>query len=293
MADPPTRPTFSLLDGGPSRDVSEVEAPPPGPPRAGGTLFDRVLAGLERLEDNDPFVTIVEDAMVSPGGFPLHPHQGFETISLVLEGQLLHHDNLGAEPVVLNPGELRWISAGRGILLSERPHGRGTCKMLQLWLNLPAEHKQGAPSVQLLHAEQVPTVEFGCLSVRVIAGTVASCTGPGGSATPVDLWDVHVEEDGEATLPLVASRRGFVIALEGEARLGPSARVLRAGGIARLADEERAGLKIQAPMGARLLVCAGDPIREPVVAAGPFVLNTREELEEAFIKLRLGQFGKG
>lgn len=275
----------------PSRRIAEIEHPRAHPPHAGGTIIDRVLIDPERLEDNDPFVAFIEHAMVAPGGFPSHPHAGFESVTLVLEGALDYAEAGGASGR-LEVGDLQWLRTGRGLVHSEEPRPGETCTILQLWLNLPAAHKRDPPARQDLRDAELPRVELEPLLATVVAGELAGVRGPADTATPVDLWDLRAEADGQLRLPLAASRRGFLIVLEGELRAGPPGEhaVARAGSVLRLADEEVADLELRVPAGSRFLLVAGDPIGEPVASLGPFVFNTRAELADALARLRRGEF---
>jgi len=252
-------------------------------------MRDRVLLSPADLAENDPFIAVTEDAMVAPGGFPLHPHRGFDLITMVFEGALVHEDSLGTR-TELEAGDLQWQSTAAGVLHSEHPRGAQTCKILQIWLNTPAQTKTEAPAYALTRAAELSETELDPLWVKVIAGDFRGVRGPAQARTPLDLWDLRAEDDGEVRLPLAASRRGFVLVLEGEVRIGARARVARTGHVARLANEEVAGLRVQFPRGARFLVCAGDPLRETVVTAGPFVSDSRETLAEALAEFHAGRF---
>lgn len=287
---PDNRP-ISLGDRAPSRRVATVEDPPPNPTRAGGTMRDRVLLSPADLRANDPFITVIEQAIVAPGGFPTRPSGGFDRVMLVLEGALTHARE--GDTIELEAGDVAWLSTGSGLLHGERSRGRDTCRYLEIWVNVPESARGRAPELQKLRADALPDAEVGPLWVRPIAGTVAGVTGPAQTRSSVDLWDIRVEEDGEVRLPLPASRRGFVLVLAGEVRLGARARVARAGSLAWLANEDVGGLRIQSPAGARFLVCVGEPIRQSVVAAGPFVAGSREALARALAEVKAGRFPGG
>ncbi|ASR44145.1 hypothetical protein BEN78_12950 [Xanthomonas citri pv. mangiferaeindicae] len=261
-----------------------------------GVKLTRVI-GTPQLPDLDPFLMLdefgtdrAEDYLA---GFPDHPHRGFETVTYMLDGRMRHRDNHGNEGLLV-PGSVQWMTAGRGLVHSEMPEQQaGRMRGFQLWVNLPAREKMTAPRYQEFAPDRLPVVEPAPgVTVKLIAGCVDGTAGPiaqpateplyldialaPGSAWAFDLPDGHnvfayVYEgqttvgEGEEMRPLVAQELGV---LGGGARLQ-----LRAG-------EE----------GAKLIVVGGRPLREPVARHGPFVMNTREELMQAFVDFQEGRF---
>jgi redox-sensitive bicupin YhaK (pirin superfamily) len=261
-----------------------------------GVKLTRVI-GQPRLDALDPFLLLDEfgtdRAEDYIGGFPSHPHRGFETVTYMLDGRMRHKDNHGHEGVLV-PGSVQWMTAGRGIVHSEMPeqeHGR--MRGFQLWLNLPARDKMSEPRYQEFGPEEIPRVtpEVGVV-VKVIAGRVGSAVGPivQHATEPVYL-DVALDAGATWAHALPEDHTAFVYVYEGELRVGsgvngatvaaPELAVLGAGREVRL--EGRAAQS-------RAIVVAGRPLREPVARHGPFVMNTREELVQAFADFQGGRF---
>ena len=263
-----------------------------------GVRLTRFL-GHQGLPDLDPFLLLDRFHSDRPddylAGFPDHPHRGFETVTVMLEGRMRHRDSRGNEGVI-GPGGLQWMTTGRGLVHSEIPEQQdGLMSGFQLWVNLPAADKMIEPAWTDTSAEGVPVEAREGASIRVLAGTTTrGTTGPGRSAgrgTDVRLFDVALGPDATLEEPLpdghnvmVAVHEGSITATEGERdRLvpAPSLAVFAANGPLRLT----AG-----PDGARLLVAAGRPIREPIERHGPFVMNTRAELQDAVADFQAGRF---
>jgi redox-sensitive bicupin YhaK (pirin superfamily) len=244
----------------------------------------------------DPFLMLdefsSEDAADYIAGFPAHPHRGFETVTYMLDGRMRHEDHLGNRGD-LGPGDVQWMTAARGIIHSEMPQQQaGRMHGFQLWLNLPAREKMKPAAWRDIPSASIPAVALsGGGRVRLIAGRVelegrtldGAVTGL--STEPLYL-DVQLPAQGVLALPLPPEHQAFVYAYEGELRIGErvvphhAAGVLSAG--ARLAATAGA-------QGARFLLLAGKPLREPVVQYGPFVMNTREEIEQALEDYRSGR----
>ncbi|MBV8031569.1 MAG: pirin family protein [Betaproteobacteria bacterium] len=253
-----------------------------------GVKLRRSLGAQPGLR-HDPFLMLDEFFSDDPddylAGFPAHPHRGFETVTYMLDGHMQHKDNHG-NTGDLGPGDVQWMSAARGIIHSEMPQQtEGRMRGFQLWLNLPAKEKMRPAAYRDIPSSQIPSVD----GVKVIAGRYKGKTGPihGGSTDPYYL-DVHLSpgESFEAELP--EGHGAFVYVYEGEAAVGEkSSRVPnRAAGL--LSDGSQ--LKVTSKDGARLLVLAGKPLREPIVQYGPFVMNTREEIEQAIADYQSGRF---
>ncbi|WP_440997892.1 pirin family protein [Arhodomonas sp. SL1] len=260
-----------------------------------GVRLTRII-GTPYLDAVDPFLMLDEFRSDDPGdyiaGFPEHPHRGFETVTYMLAGRMRHGDNQGNSGV-LEPGGLQWMTAGRGIVHSEMPEQQdGLMWGFQLWVNLPAARKMAAPRYQDVPPEAVPerTPAQG-VQVRVLAGDAADARGPvEGIAVAPLMVDVALAAGASWTLPVPAGHAGFVYVFEGDVHVGPAARAaaLPRGELAVLADGDT--LTLTADGGGRCLVVAGRPIGEPVARHGPFVMNTREELQQAFEDYRVGRF---
>jgi len=228
-------------------------------------------------------------------GVDTHPHKGFETVTIVYQGELEHRDSTGAGGII-GPGDVQWMTAGRGIIHEEFHSPRfattgGTLEMVQLWVNLRSADKNAAPGYQSLAAAEIPTVSLdsGNGSVRVIAGSLDGQNGVARTFSPVDLWDVSIPNTGAVRLPAVNDHTTALLVLRGEARLGED-RQATAGDLV-LFSREGDSLQWESPKDSRFLLLAGEPFNEPVVGHGPFVMNTRQEIAEAFAQYQSGAFG--
>jgi hypothetical protein len=233
-------------------------------------------------------------------GVAWHPHRGFETVTIVLQGEVDHEDTAGNRGSV-GPGDVQWMTAGSGLLHKEM-HGRayarqgGPFEMLQLWVNLPARLKMSQPKYQTLLASQIPLVDLpgGAGSVRVIAGEFAHAAivakGPASTFTPVNLFDVQLRAGHELRLTLGEGQTAALLVLKGAITVNDKEPALEG----ELAVFQRAGNEavIAATADARVFVMNGAPIDEPVVGYGPFVMNTRQEIEQAIADLRAGRMGQ-
>lgn len=230
-------------------------------------------------------------------GVGRHPHRGFETVTIVYAGEVEHRDSTGAGGSI-GPGDVQWMTAGRGIV-HEEFHGRdyarrgGPFEMLQLWVNLPAKDKRVAPAYQGITAAQIPHVALpdAAGTVRVIAGELQGVVGPARSFSPINLWDLRLVAGRPVRLSVPAGHTTALFVLKGALRVDGSDTVV---GEAELAVLEREGdtLQIEAVTDASLLLLGGEPLNEPVVGQGPFVMNTPAEIRQAFVDYQSGQFGR-
>ena len=283
--------TESRLAGGTPRAVTQIVRGQRSSDGAGVRL-SRVIGG-PALPDLDPFLLFDEfrsdEASDYIGGFPDHPHRGFETVTYMLAGRMRHGDNKG-NVGLLAPGSVQWMTAGRGIVHSEMPEQeQGLLWGFQLWVNLPAKDKMTAPRYQDIPPADIPEVALeGGGRVRVIAGHWGATAGPvSGVATDPIYLDFAAPADASVAVPLPAGHHGFVFVYEGEAELGGE-RVTR-GELAVLGPGDHVDIA-GGPDGARFLVVAGRPLGEPIAKYGPFVMNTVEELQQAFADYQSGRF---
>ncbi len=261
-----------------------------------GVKLTRVI-GQPQLPDLDPFLMLDEFGTDNPGdyiaGFPDHPHRGFETVTYMLNGRMRHRDNHGHEGVLV-PGSVQWMTAGRGIVHSEMPEQQeGRMRGFQLWINLPAREKMTAPRYQEFGPEKIPQLQSGGASVKVIAGTLGGITGPiAQPATDPTYLDIELPEGEVFTHPLPAGHAAFVYVYEGSARIGEgeAASTAKAHDLAVLTEGGAVTLEGRAAATTRVILVAGRPLREPVAKYGPFVMNTREELMQAFQDFQSGRF---
>ena len=254
--------------------------------------------GTPTLPTVDPFLMLDEFRSDDPSdylaGFPNHPHRGFETVTIMLAGRMQHRDSVG-NTGNLGPGSVQWMTAGRGIIHSEMPQQEnGLMWGFQLWVNLPAKDKMTAPRYQDIAADEIPVFEAPGVHARVIAGEVGPpdrlVRGPVTSvATAPIVLDVHLAAGSSWRVDVPADREGFVYPYEGDVEIvhGNATRIERSH--AAVLGEGDA-VELRALDNARVLIVAGKPIGEPVARYGPFVMNTREELEQAFRDFERGTF---
>ncbi|MDX1454867.1 MAG: pirin family protein [Gammaproteobacteria bacterium] len=276
------------------RPIERIIKAMPTSDGAGVRLFRSL--GQSQAARLDPFLMLDEfrsdDSSDYIAGFPEHPHRGFETVTYMLAGRMRHRDHLGNSGV-LESGGLQWMTAGRGIVHSEMPEQEaGLMHGFQLWINLPAAEKMKEPAYQEFDASQIPAVSDQGVTVRVIAGKWQSVEGPvrGISSQPVYLH-VALDPGARFAMELPADHHAFVYLFEGKVQAP-------AGGFERLEEKQaglfaRSGERIELSAGTepcQLLLLAAAPFNEPVAQYGPFVMNTREELEQAMRDFSSGNF---
>lgn len=230
-----------------------------------------------------------------PRGVGVHPHRGFETVTIVYQGEVEHRDSTGRGGVI-GPGDVQWMTAAAGIL-HEEFHSRaftasgGTLEMVQLWVNLPAKDKNAEPGYQSLLDGDIPAVELpdGAGTLRVIAGAYEGKRGPARTFTPIDLWDVGLRQGGAARLTLPEGHTVGVIVLKGSVRVNGDTLAREAQFV--MLDRTGGAFALEADDDASLLIVSGEPIDEPVVMQGPFVMNSLDEIRQAMIDFRTGKFG--
>jgi len=228
-------------------------------------------------------------------GFPQHPHRGFETVTIVYAGEVEHRDSSGGGGRI-GPGDVQWMTAGSG-LVHEEFHGHqfaergGLFEMVQLWVNLPAKDKMARPRYQEIVAADIPSVplEGGRGSVRVIAGTFGGATGPAQTFTPVQVWDVRVSTDAPIDLAVPDGYTTALAVLRGTVRVSGSEAISPAE--VGLFDRTGTAVRIDAAQDATALVLCGEPIDEPIVGRGPFVMNTADEIRQALRDYQSGRMG--
>lgn len=224
-----------------------------------------------------------------------HPHRGFETVTIVYQGEVEHRDSTG-EGGVIKPGDVQWMTAGAGIL-HEEFHSEhftrtgGMLEMVQLWVNLPARHKLTRPNYQSISSQDIPELVLpgNAGSVRVIAGNFGGATGPAQTFSPMTVLDLSLHP-GQTRIDASAGWNTLLVMMRGQVRINDD----RVTGEAQLVVLDRAGdhLTIETDGEAKLLLLSGEPIDEPVVGYGPFVMNSREEIMQAMADFRSGKFGE-
>ena len=241
----------------------------------------------------DPFLALMED-WFPRGVFGKHPHRGIETVTYVLEGRIDHYDNQGHEGAIL-PGDAQWMTAGRGLIHNEIPAEGDTVHSLQLWVNLPAADKMTAPRYQDLVAKDMPARREPGVEIRVFSGASGGVTAPTKNYVPVTMVEIRLDPHASVRQDLPADYNAVVVVLEGAGAIGAEERSVAAGDVAWLMRVDDAGpsevtiRSSETPL--RALLYAGRPLRQPVVARGPFVMNTQAEIEQAYADYRAGRFG--
>ncbi len=274
---------------------------PPRPHWVGDGFLVHNLISYDRGEATSPFLLLDHGAPreVAPSEVPTgvgeHPHRGFETVTLSYAGEIRHRDSSGGGGVI-GPGDVQWMTAGSGLVHEEkysREFSRrgGTAEMVQLWVNLPANLKMTKPRYQDLRDASFPVVplEGGAGTARVIAGELGGGSGPAMTHTPVALWDLRLKEGRPARLELPEGHSASALVLRGAVNLADGARV----GQGELAVFSTTGedLAMTATTDATVLLMSGEPIREPIVGHGPFVMNTVEEIRQAMQDYASGRMG--
>ena len=255
-----------------------------------GVNLTRIIAnpGLDML---DPFLLLDEFDSNDPddyiAGFPPHPHRGFETITYMLNGKFRHKDTAGNEGY-LTDGSVQWMTAGRGVIHSEIPEQtEGLVRGFQLWLNLPKEKKMIEPAYNDIPAEKTPTIQFQGGEAKIIAGTFSGVTGPGRSHTGMLYYDISLDASADINIPINDKWNGFCYVYEGEISCGKTVSksylaILSTEGLFRCTATTN---------NTRFILVAGMPLNEPVARGGPFVMNTRDEILQAFEDYQAGRLG--
>lgn len=260
------------------------------------------IAGFSHF---DPFLLIDHLGPVHwpPGraiGAPDHPHRGFETVTYVLAGENEHRDSFGNIDV-LHPGDVQWMTAGSGVIHSEMPSPRfhregGVQEGFQIWVNLPAVDKMMRPRYQTLRAADIPTTtsEDGRVRVRIIAGQSLGLTARIDTRVPIQMLHFTLGPGGAIEQPIPAGQNGLIYVFKGAAQAGEEARVVREGEAALLEAGDAVALRVaqDATDAAEVLLLSARPLNEPVARYGPFVMNTQEQIEQAFADYHSGRFGR-
>ncbi|AIG01885.1 pirin family protein [Pseudomonas fluorescens] len=229
-------------------------------------------------------------------GVGQHPHRGFETVTIVYKGEVEHRDSTGAGGTI-GPGDVQWMTAAKGIL-HEEFHSEafakrgGALEMVQLWVNLPAKDKMSDAGYQTILDGDIPSLPLanGAGSLRLIAGEFAGQTGPARTFTPIDVWDLRLNGAKAVTLDLHAGRNTALVVLKGTVQVNGS-ELAREGQLV-LFERDGKQISLESNDDAMVLLLSGDPIDEPIVGHGPFVMNTEQEIHQAFVDFQSGQFGQ-
>jgi quercetin 2,3-dioxygenase len=235
------------------------------------------------------------DPTTKQRGVGQHPHRGFETVTIVYDGEVAHRDSTG-QGGIIGPGDVQWMTAASGILHEEFHSPAfaktgGPFRMVQLWVNLPAKDKMTTPSYQAIPDADIPVVELGKETgrLRVIAGNFRGTRGPARTFTPVNVWDLRLKGGARLQLDLPDGHTSAIVALSGRLEIGGSQPASEAEMV--LLSREGADTRIGADVDSIALVLTGEPIDEPVVGYGPFVMNARDEIQQAITDFNTGRFG--
>lgn len=273
------------------RSIDQIVSPVPTSDGA-GVKIKRAI-GTPTLDHLDPFLLLdlfgSEDGADYIAGFPDHPHRGFETVTYMLAGKMRHRDNAGNEGL-LGSGGAQWMTAGRGLVHSEMPEQTdGLMKGFQLWVNLPASQKMIAPRYQDINPEEIPVKELdGIGTLKVIAGDLFGVTGPVSEIATKPLFiDLDLKPDQEIDIPIAQGKTAFMFIFEGTIHV--DGETVETDRLVILEDGDQVSVKAGLN-GGRFILLAADPIKEPIARYGPFVMNTQEEIYQAFDDFRAGKF---
>ena len=284
------------------RDILETTTAPRGHWVGDGFPVRSLFSHMSGRSETTPFLMLDYGGphefapAAQPRGVVVHPHKGFETVTIVYQGEVEHGDSTGRGGVI-REGDVQWMTAGDGILHKEFhsqdfTRNGGTFEMVQLWVNLPAASKAAAPGYQGIAAAQIPVVDLpeGAGQLRVIAGDYQGVQGPARTFTAMDVWDLRLNAAGTVTLTPPEGHNVVVVALSGNVVLNGT--VPLAGPASARLSREGGEVRIKSDSDAKVLVLAGEPIDEPITAYGPFVMNSEAEIRQAVEDFNAGRFGR-
>lgn len=281
--------------------IVRAEHVPPAHWVGDGFHVRSLISPSVHAKELDPFLLLDHAApetfapATQPRGVGTHPHKGFETVTIVYDGELEHRDSTGSGGRI-GAGDVQWMTAGNGILHQEFHSNDftrkgGSMEMVQLWVNLPARHKSSPPGYQTILKADIPvvTLEDGAGELRVIAGSFRSLKGPARTFTPIEIWDMRLKAGKHISLPLPQGHTAALALLDGAVLI--NGQRVRSGTPLVILDRSGGGVSVEATSDAKLLLLAGEPIGEPVVAHGPFVMTTLGEIKQAMLDFQNGRFG--
>jgi len=297
------------------RTVSKVLTRPPAHWVGDGFRVYPVFANKAFTEELSPLLMFDYAApkefpahQEKPRGVGQHPHRGFETVTIAFQGEVEHHDSTGKSGII-HPGDVQWMTAGRGIIHQEY-HSKeftatgGTFEMCQLWVNLPKNKKMTKPGYQAISAKDIPTVplplgatEEATASARIVAGELGGTKGPAKTHSPVQLWDLKLSSKTPVDVPFPAEHNCIVFARSGSVKIlgndDKELKTLNPQDVAIMALDGSNTLRLQSNKGdSSVLILGGEPLNEPIAAQGPFVMNTRQELQQAMSDYHSGKMGR-
>jgi redox-sensitive bicupin YhaK (pirin superfamily) len=282
-----------------NKQIEAVMARPAHPNMVGDgfRVFNFIPGGVQQHRIS-PFLLLDFAAEFNFGpseserGVDVHPHKGFETVTIAYKGSVAHHDSAGSSGVI-NPGDVQWMTAGSGILhkeYHEKEYSKkgGPFEMVQLWVNLPKKDKSVAPHYQALTGDKMGRLELPNGVVNVIAGQLNGVKGPAETYSPVNLYDIRLNKDGEIGFPIPASQNTALLVIEGNITVNDRTAAQHS---FVLFGNEGEDISLRALDNSVVLLLSGEPINEPIVSYGPFVMNTQKEIYEAIHDFQHGKFG--
>jgi redox-sensitive bicupin YhaK (pirin superfamily) len=273
------------------RGISRVvNVPPPAPGFVGPGHLAAPVVSPENFEMNDPFILLMDDYLDigdRPVGGP-HPHAGFETVTLILDGAIFDRDEGGA----LNAGEVQWMTAGSGIIHSEDVRTKGKVRLLQLWLTLPKNKRWTAPGFQAINVNAVPVRHELGAEIQVYSGSSGGFHSGTRNHVPVTMVEINLEPHASAEQAIPTSYNGFAFVIDGSVQIGDT--VLNTGQVGwldRPPDNGTSVLRVVAgESGARLILYAGQPQGDPIVSYGPFIGDSKQDIARLFTEYQAGMF---
>jgi redox-sensitive bicupin YhaK (pirin superfamily) len=282
-----------------NKQIESVIARPSHPNMVGDgfRVFNFIPGGVQQRRIS-PFLMLdfAAEHNFSPSarerGVDVHPHKGFETVTIAYKGSVAHHDSAGNSGVI-RPGDVQWMTAGNGILhkeYHEKEYSQkgGPFEMVQLWVNLPKKDKSAVPHYQALTAEKMGRLDLPKGVVNVIAGEINGVKGPAETYTPVNLFDIRLETGGDLSFPISANHNAALLVIEGNVVINEETAPAHSFVLFANKGED---ISIRALEDSVVLFLSGEPINEPIVSYGPFVMNTQEEIYEAIHEFQRGKFG--
>ena len=283
------------------RKVSNVIAPPPIHFVGDGFRVHNFIPGNLGMQRMDPFIMLDYNSLFyfppadEPRGVDVHPHRGFETVTIAYKGRIAHHDSTGHAGVI-GEGDVQWMTAGSGILHKEYHEELfsktgGDFQMVQLWVNLPAKDKMTPPGYQAILNSDIPRITSadGNTEVAVIAGQSGSTSGAARTFSPVEVHNIRMSEGAVFTILSKPSYNTAILCLSGRVMVNQNSSLAQ--NHFAVFENEGAEIQIHAAEQSTLLFLSGEPLNEPIVAHGPFVMNTHQQISEAISDYRMGKFG--
>jgi redox-sensitive bicupin YhaK (pirin superfamily) len=273
------------------RSISRVvNVPPAAPGFVGPGHLAAPVVSPENFEMNDPFILLMDDHLDignRPVGGP-HPHAGFETVTLILDGAIFDRDEGGT----LNAGEVQWMTAGSGIIHNEDVRTKGKMRLLQLWLTLPKKERWTEPAFQVFHSDSIPVRHESGAEIRVYSGSSGSLRSRIRNHVPVTMVEINLERGASAEQEVPVSYNGFVFVIGGSVRIGKTTlNTGQVGWLDRPTDNDATIVRVVAgESGARLILYAGQPQGDPIVSHGPFIGDTKPDIARLFAEYQAGQF---